>query len=158
MRLSLAVCAILVVRWCGPSNSLDQAERCLRTGRYPDALRSFADLTHDKDPKVRLRALVGAGRAAERLRDVTSARRYFMRAAAEPEIAGQSEEAYFEYARRLDRDGDAARALPFYLAAVAGADKNRARAFPYQLALESAARLRPVPPPPPLNPPPAGRQ
>ena len=142
MRASLAVWAILLVRSCGPANSLDQADRFYRTGRYPDAFKSYRDLATDGDAKVRVKAMIGAGRAANRLHDVSQARRFLAGAVAEAEIPGVSEDAYFEYAERLRADGEVASAQQFYYRAAAGAERNRNKTHPYQAAINAIMTLR----------------
>ncbi len=137
---------LLALVACKPDGrSLDEAERWLRTGRFVDARARYIDLTASRDARVKVLAWVGAARASARLRDHNAARLYLERAAALPEVPGASEEAYFELAEHLRRDGEHARALNYYYRAAAGAEKHRARGWPYQQAITAIATMSTAP-------------
>jgi hypothetical protein len=139
VRLAFVFAALSLLGCHGGPDALAEADRWMRTGRVVDAKARFLDLTWNKDPRIKVLALVGAARASERLKDRKSERELLERAVAIPDVPGTSEEAYFDYAEFLRADGDRARALNFYYLAAAGAEKNRQRGFPYQKAVDAIA-------------------
>ena len=124
--------------------AIEEASALVRAGRVADGRARFERLAGSRDQRTRVLASLGAARASFQLRDEPSWRRWLERAAADPEVPGASEEAYFELAEMLRRDGDRSRALNFYYRAAAGAERERRR-FLYQRAIQAIAAMGMMP-------------
>ena len=132
---------VLVAGCLGGEARLNRARDALSAGKPALAERRYAALCdgRDGDPRLQIRACLGAARAAAALRDGDAERRFLERAADLPEVPGLSAEAYFALAERL-REGDHARALNFYYRAAAAAQRDQRRDL-YERSVAAIARL-----------------
>jgi hypothetical protein len=120
--------------------SLQPAEERLAAGDARGAREAFDTLAKTAaTPADRVAALTGAGLACDKLGDDTCVRDRLGRAS-EPLVPGASEPAMYHLGRFLERS-DRARALNLYYRAAASAEKNRARGFPYQAAMDRILQL-----------------
>jgi hypothetical protein len=132
--------ALVLLAGCRHAASIADADRLLREGEARAALEEYdRAAAHAASPAERVLALRGAARANASLGHDDAARERLAHAI-DPEIPGASEAALFELAE-LERNHDRARALNLYYRAAAGAQKNLAGGFPYQVATERIMQL-----------------
>jgi len=98
------------------------------------AIRRFdeAAAKAKREPALRIEALTLAAVAAEERGDLDGARRR-LEAAIAPDLPGANEPALYRLARLLET-ADRPRALNLYYRAASGAERHRARGYPYHEA------------------------
>jgi hypothetical protein len=100
-----------------------------------DRVAARADATAGE----RARALTAGALACDRLGDAAGARQRLERAV-EREVPGVTEPALYYLAERIVKE-DRGRALNLYYRAAAGAERHRARGFPYREAMARIVEL-----------------
>jgi hypothetical protein len=135
LLLALFSCA------AAPKVALERARTDAQAGRFAVALQRFDAVAARKDASdaERIDALMGAARACDALHDDACARTRLERAV-ERDVPGLVEPALFELAERL-RTEDRGRALSLYYRAAGGADKYRARGWPYKAAMDRILQI-----------------
>jgi tetratricopeptide (TPR) repeat protein len=132
---------LLVLAACLPQRvEFERAAALLRAGQVAEARRRFVRLSRTREEAGRVRAALGAAQASAILRDAAAQRHWLERAAAPPEVAGLSEEAYFELGEFLRTNGQLADALSYYYRAAAAARRTENRAL-YERAIRRLAAL-----------------
>ena len=129
MRLApLLLFALTTASACMPREAaLARAQATLTDGRPGEARERYARIARARDQRIRVRACLGAAHASTVLRDPAAERQWLERAVADPEVPGVSEDAYFELAELLRKDGNRAQALNFYYRAAAAAQRTHRR-------------------------------
>jgi len=124
-----------------PARGLADARARLARGEVKHALADLDRLGARRDvpPAERVEAWTEGARACERLGDEPGARAR-LEQAVQAEVPGASEPAMYYLADRV-RFEDRARALNLYYRAAAGAEKHRARGFPYRAAMDRILEL-----------------
>jgi hypothetical protein len=124
-----------------PAVALQKAEAERQAGRAAQALVKFDAIAARKDASDvdRIAANLGAVRACDALRDETCARAHLERAIAK-DVPGEIEPALFELAERIVNE-DHGRALNLYYRAAGGAEKYRARGWPYKAAMDRILQI-----------------
>jgi hypothetical protein len=138
---ALVVLLVLAAACAHTKEELADAERRLERGELGLALAEFDRVAAraKAPPADRVRAWTGGALACQRWHDLPGARAR-LEQAARSDIPGASEPAMY-YLADLIRFEDRARALNLYYRAAAGAEKHRARGFPYQAAMDRILQL-----------------
>jgi hypothetical protein len=120
---------------------LAAAFQLLQHGKPAEARREYDEIAKRKDatPAEKIRALVGAALACDKLDDAAGARARLEHAVV-TEVPGVTEGAFYYLAEHL-RSIDRPRALNLYYRAAAGAQANLNKAFPYQAATQRILEL-----------------
>jgi hypothetical protein len=120
------VCLYCCIAACATADAqLNGAAAQMRDAHFVEARVTFARLVNDGNPRVRVRAALGAAHASAKLADTPAERRWLERAANEPEVPHLSEEAYFELAEFLRHAGDRPAAMNWYYRAAATAERDQ---------------------------------
>jgi hypothetical protein len=136
VRLAFA----LLLASCIPPK-LDDAQHLLESGDPHVARREFDAIARHKksSPEQKVRALVGASLACDKLEDFHGARDRLERAI-NIWVPGATEAALYYLAEHI-RASDRPRALNLYYRAAAEAEHNLNRGFPYQAATQRLLEL-----------------
>jgi hypothetical protein len=120
---------------------LGGAFQMMEHGHPADARREYDAIAQRKDatPAEKVRALVGAALASDRMEDAAGARDRLERAIT-IDVPGVTEAALYYLAEHV-KVTDRPRALNLYYRAAAGAQANLDKAFPYQAATQRLLEL-----------------
>ena len=117
------MCALALAACLTPEARLDQATQLLVDGHVAEARKRYEALGESPDVRVRIRASLGAAKAAAAAKDAKAQRFWIEQAKTLPETPGLSEEAYYQWAEILRSDGDRPGALRWYYRSAALAER-----------------------------------